>query len=75
MGTKHRYIPMEKRIAKLAEILEVQGSDPKTNTDPYMTGLYNGMELSLSILEDRDAYFRDVPRKKSLFYRIFKKGE
>lgn len=78
MGTRHRYMPMDKRIARLAEILDVQGNDPKTYSDPYMIGLYNGMELSLALIEDRDACFRDVPKSKgfvNLVKRILKKGE
>lgn len=44
-------------------MLEVQGRDGTWNYDPYMLGLYNGMEYSLALMEDREPIFRDAPDK------------
>lgn len=34
------------------------------STDEYMTGLYNGLELALSILENREPQFRMYDKKE-----------
>lgn len=34
------------------------------STDEYMTGLYNGLELALSILENREPQFRMHDKKE-----------
>ena len=47
----------------MRELLEVQGCDGNWNFDPYMHGLYNGIEFALSILEKREPAFRDAPDK------------
>jgi len=48
-------------IDKLRKAVETQGMDGNWNYDPYMHGLYNGMELALSILEERPHEFRAAP--------------
>ena len=50
-----------KIIKKVRELMEVQGSDGNWNYDPYMHGMYNGMEMIVSILEERDPEFRNAP--------------
>jgi len=37
---------------------DLQGQDGIWNMDPYMLGLYNGLELALSSVEDREPEFR-----------------
>jgi hypothetical protein len=69
MSRKNGYVPMEKRIADLANITDVQGNDPSTNYDPYMQGLYNGMELALAIIENRDPVFKEL-KKGNLIQRL-----
>lgn len=51
------------KIQNLKDVHRVQGSDGNWNYDPYMQGLYNGLELALSIMENREPVFRDKPEK------------
>ena len=45
------------------EMLEVQGRSGNWDCDPYMHGLYNGMEFMLSMIEQREPQFRNAPKK------------
>ena len=56
-------ISLKKRVDKLSEMTEVQGSNGNWNFDPYMQGLYNGLEFARSIMEDREPIFRSAPDK------------
>ena len=59
----------DKQLESLSDVLDIQGSDGNWNYkgDPnYMTGMYNGMELMDSIVDNRDPKFKDVPKKASL---------
>lgn len=42
------------RIEDANKLKDFQGSEGVIQNNPYMIGLYNGMELALSIVEDRD---------------------
>lgn len=58
----------EKKIFKelvesVRQMRDVQGMDGNWNYDPYMHGLFNGIEFSLSLLEVREPQFRDAPKK------------
>jgi hypothetical protein len=64
----------QEKIDILKQMLEVQGADGNWNYDAYMLGMYNGMEYSLAILENREPNYRnapeqwkDVPEFKPLF--------
>lgn len=49
-------------IDKIRDLREKQGRDGTWNLSSYMRGLYNGLELALSILEgERDPQFKDAP--------------
>jgi hypothetical protein len=48
-------------IEDLRHMVEAQGRDGTWNYDPYMQGLYNGLEFALSIMEKREPQFRDAP--------------
>ncbi len=50
-------------IAKLRELVEIQGRDGTWNYDPYFHGMYNGMEVMLAVLEYREPVFRGAPKK------------
>jgi hypothetical protein len=50
-------------VAKMREMLAIQGSSGTWNCDPYMHGMYNGMEYMLAMAENRDPIFRDAPAK------------
>ena len=45
------------------EMRDVQGQDGNWNFDPYMHGLYNGIEYALSLIERREPMFRDAPER------------
>jgi len=49
----------KKNVEDLRELIMLQGANGNWNASPYMTGLYNGMELALAIIEDREPIFRD----------------
>ena len=50
-------------IESVRQMRDVQGMDGNWNYDPYMHGLFNGIEFSLSLLEVREPQFRDAPEK------------
>lgn len=52
---------MKDKLEKIREAMKVQGSNGNWNYDPYMNGMYNGMELIVAILEGRDPEYRDAP--------------
>ncbi|WML44069.1 hypothetical protein [Neobacillus sp. PS3-40] len=58
MSRKNGFVPLEKRINEIAKTLDIQGSDPSTEYDQYMRGLYNGLELALASLEMREPVFK-----------------
>ena len=43
------------------ELVKIQGSNGNWDWDGYMHGMYNGMELILSIFEDRSPVFKEAP--------------
>lgn len=52
---------MEKQIKRLKRIIETQGNEGNWNYDNYNHGMFNGLELALSILEDRDPVYKEAP--------------
>ncbi len=55
--------PEPEPVAKMRELLEVQGCDGNWNFDPYMQGMFNGMEMMMSLVDGRDPAFRKAPDK------------
>jgi hypothetical protein len=51
-----------KLIADVRQMRDVQGQDGNWDFDPYMQGLYNGLEFALSILERREPVFKNEPK-------------
>lgn len=51
---------MKPILDQLKELREVQS---ECLSDDYMFGLYNGLELAISILENREPQYKDPPRK------------
>jgi hypothetical protein len=49
------------KINTLREMVNIQGWDGNWNYDPYMHGLYNGLEFALSIMEKRNPVFKEAP--------------
>jgi len=54
---------MNKQVKCLKDLLELQGSNGNWNYDPYMMGMYNGLELALSVMENREPVYRDKPER------------
>lgn len=54
---------MSQKIDDVRDLLKVQGFDGTWNYDPYMMGLYNGLELALAVLEGRQPEYKDAPEK------------
>lgn len=50
-----------KQIDSLKNLVDAQGQQGTWNTSPYHIGLFNGLEMALSIFEKREPKFRDVP--------------
>jgi hypothetical protein len=48
-------------LAPLRSQLKIQGSTGNWDHDPYMHGMYNGLECALATLEKRDPKFRNAP--------------
>ena len=58
---KRRRCILEEQLKTIKTLHEIQGSDGNWNHDPYMMGMYNGMELLLAILEARDPVYKETP--------------
>ena len=52
---------METIEEKLRNLLAIQGYHGNWNHDPYMHGMYNGMEMMLATLENRAPDYRKAP--------------
>ena len=55
---------MKELLKKANELLKVQGTEGTLHYDNYMTGMYNGMELIISLFEDREPNFEDCKEIK-----------
>jgi len=64
---------MNKKIESMKQILEVQGNSGNWNYDNYMLGIFNGMELMMATLEDREPLFREC-KGKDFLYNNMEKG-
>ena len=51
------------KMSAINDLLRIQGIDGNWNYDPYMQGMYNGMEVVIAILEDREPVFKSAPEK------------
>lgn len=60
---------MKNKIQQVRELVNIQGSKGNWDSSDYMTGLFNGLEMSLSILEKREPVFRTYV-KPPLMVRI-----
>lgn len=60
-GMAQRQTLTDERIESVRHMRDVQGYDGNWNYDPYMQGLYNGLEFALSLLEVRQPEFKDAP--------------
>lgn len=46
-------------------LLEVQGKKGTWDQDEYLRGMYNGMELIVSVFEQREPIYKEAPEKES----------
>ena len=53
----------DKKINLCKEMLEIQGRSGTFDYGEYFHGMYNGMELIVSLMEDREPVFRSAPKK------------
>lgn len=51
----------EKVIADVKNVMDIQGSNGNWNANEYQFGMFNGMELILSIFEGREPQYRTMP--------------
>ena len=52
---------MRKELKNLKKLLAIQGTEGNWNYDTYMLGMYNGLELAVSVLENRETVYRSKP--------------
>lgn len=50
-------------MEKLKELVEIQGQHGNWNYDEYMYGMYNGMELMLALVEEREPVYKEKPKQ------------
>lgn len=50
----------DKQLEDLRSVHQTQGAAGNWNQDSYMQGMFNGMELMLSIVENRDPDYREL---------------
>ena len=51
----------EEKLHSLRNLRDIQGSEGNWDQGEYMRGMYNGMELAVAILEDREPDYKDAP--------------
>ena len=54
----------DEALNQLREVHAIQGLDGCWDIDDYMLGLYNGLELSLSIVENRACKYKQRPKSQ-----------
>lgn len=62
-----------KMIEDLKNLVSAQGQKGNWDASPYMCGLFNGLEMALSIFEKREPQFKDVPNAVGDGQKPFKK--
>ena len=55
---------MKEALNQLREVHAIQGRDGCWDIDDYMLGLYNGLELALSIAENRECRYKQRPKSQ-----------
>lgn len=54
---------IKEALKHLKDLLDIQGGNGNWDHDPYMFGLYNGMILAKSLMDNEEPVFRDAPEK------------
>lgn len=68
------FVPIRSDTEIIQDLLETQGMNGNWDYNEYMLGLYNGLELSLSILQKREPNYKTPPAKwrVSVYKRVIK---
>ncbi len=53
----------DKQMESLKTYHTVQGSKGNWDYNSYMRGMYNGMELMMAVIENREPVFKDAPEE------------
>lgn len=56
----------KKRIRELKRVKDAQEKSLKAEHDDYMIGLYNGLEMAVAILEDREPIFETYVKEPEI---------
>lgn len=64
----------KEQLQSMRNFVAIQGKDGSWNHDPYTHGMFNGMELMLSIIERRDPVYKDEPDRYLSDINTPKKG-
>ncbi len=51
------------KIDELKDVRDIQGYNGNWDYNEYMWGMYNGLELALAIMEDREPEYKSEPKK------------
>lgn len=57
---------LDETMMRLRDMVKIQGRKGNWDYDEYMRGMYNGMELMLATIENREPDFKEGEAKKSL---------
>ena len=52
----------KKKISDLVDVHAIQSQEGNWNYDTYNQGLFNGLKMALSIMQEREPLFRDLPK-------------
>ena len=55
---------MKEALNQLREVHAIQGRDGCWDIDDYMLGMFNGLELALSIVENRECRYKQRPKSQ-----------
>ena len=55
---------LDYKLNKMGQVMGKQAEEGVWDTNPYMCGMFNGMEVMVAIIENRHPNFRNLPDKK-----------
>lgn len=56
---------MVEKLKKANDVLKIQAAEGNWNYSAYMRGMYNGMELIVSIFEDREPQYKEASKDET----------
>lgn len=57
---------LKTRVEEVKKIRKIQEQTIETNADDYMVGLFNGLEMAVAILENREPEFRSTVKESQI---------